>query len=86
MLYYFWDILFEMDFVVDEYSLEFMDFIDWEIIGFYQLKMEVVCCMGDLCLVLSYLCIIEKGINVDWENVEEFGSYYIVEVKEYICY
>lgn len=35
MLYYFWDILFEMDFVVDEYSLEFMDFIDWEIIGFY---------------------------------------------------
>jgi hypothetical protein len=85
-LHYPWDILFEMDPVADEYSSELTDLIDREIIGPYQLKMEVACRTGDLCSALSYLRIIEKGTNVDWENAEEPGSHHIAEVKEHICY
>lgn len=85
-LHYPWDILFEMNPVADEYILELTDLIDREIIGTYQLKMEVACRTGDLCSALSYLRIIEKGTNVNWKNVEEPGSHHVAEVKEHICY
>ena len=83
-LYYPWDILFHKDPVADEYSSALTDLIDREIIGSFQLKMEAACSTGDLCSALSYLRIIEKGTNIDWENAEEPGSHHVAEVKAHI--
>ena len=81
-----WDILFEIDPTADEYITELTDLIDRDIIGSFQLNMEAACRTGNLLSGLSYLRIIEKGTNLDWEKVEEPTSHHVREVKEHIGY
>lgn len=81
-----WDILFETDPTADDYSVELTDLIHKDVIGSFLLKMEAACSTGDLLSALVCMRIIEKGTNLNWEELEEPACFYDDEVKEHIGY
>jgi hypothetical protein len=78
---YRWSVLFDTDPLAEDYSEELNELIAKNIISANLNSIENSCKTGDLLAALINLRVIEQGINLDWEKIEEPAGYYGPEVK-----
>jgi len=81
---YKWDILWDRDDNPESYADDLMKILEEKFVGFNQFPIRSMCSNGELLEALASLRIIEMGLNIDWEKVEEPAFYYGAEVGFFI--
>lgn len=81
---YKWSTLWQLPSNPESYADDLIKILEEKLVGYNLLIFQSMCSRGELLQALASLRIIELGLNIDWQKVEEPGLYYGPEVGEFI--